>query len=869
MLHLRRWSRSDVILPALTPPTDAKFSNDRALLSSYVQCNTTIAHLVETHFQTPGSACFALRSFLQPKSGAGFEIPAQTCSEACFREFKHDLTAAMHSCADAWKAFTSLASKRSEERHVADWFLRDIQRKFVARLGFIGDMVLKTELSCSHNLYQRSCLAVNQQIADVARDCQEYTVNNASLGSFEYTKPEYQRDGGAMICTSCPDTVRKIMEESHCCASTAILLKERLIGFFLPAGKQSLSLDVAQYNCIVQSECKLRGGEKASEGEQMMTVSKSAAACTSNSAPHLRCLAPACSVEYPWPAACCPWHECLNGGTRLYGGACWCHCIASFTGAHCTEKKAHVKLVLEFTVLHVMQFHEVLMQNFLAKSLAVDVSSVEMHSFSTRNERRATSGNVIILAGFRVLLPEGKGLLQFSRDVKYRVQGGLLNDAALGLGFKRLSLAEDPQAFSPDGFVCDETLGQCPEAEEEKLSMGSVVEETSSFQLALVLIIISSVFTAIICCCVGIFCRITKYRLIHGFVNYVSSPSKPNIMVDEDHENPLQRPSYMKFGHKAAREQKRATTHDVKNDLDKSDSASLKSARTGRSSIKFSRVGTDGDANSSWDDGSSVRSAFTLRSTLTRSYDVSVSPKFRMSAIRSVGGQHETRSRVPTHEAASCLEPREMRSGTSMVENSFSLSAFSPSKSEPPASPAGDTLNCSVRSVKFESDVVTETQRLSLLNQNLSNRTTTFHQRFTRDNFQNLKSQRRYQEEIELLQHLKLNHKLKQQSLMELAAVANPTMPSLALSRNTTGQTKRDASPVLPVTARSIDTDSVLGTRSQNWREKKTLSSGLAEISEVENLGDADPWQNRGRPMQLWEPAASISTPQRIFRRCE
>lgn len=213
-------------------------------------------------------------------------------------------------------------------------FLPKAKRMFDARLGFFGELVQKIELSCSYNFHNNSCSWVNQQIVAITRVCLDYRATDINVGSIFYTLPENPlSDSGMQICKECRETVRDIMQEGHCCVSTALLLKKQLLDLFLPGPATSLALDLADYQCIVHSKCDQTATGSAGEGN-LVTLSKGASICHGTSAPNLECVSEHCDLGYEWPVSCCKW---LNRGSRLYEGACWCQCEEPFTGNHCED----------------------------------------------------------------------------------------------------------------------------------------------------------------------------------------------------------------------------------------------------------------------------------------------------------------------------------------------------------------------------------------------------------------------------------------------------------------------------------------------------------------------------------------------------
>ena len=187
----------------------------------------------------------------------------------------------------------------------------ELRRMFLARLGFLGGIFQKMELACNYNLYNRSCLAVNREIFEIARKCPGYDAKKTSMGAFTYTLPEYStRDSGAALCSDCSETVVAILREGHCCSSTELSIKKRLLNMFLPGKTERLEVDLSEFNCLVYQKCD---GGWPSAGE--VTLKTTAAECGNGLAPHLQCLSCLTSV-YPWPVSCCQWHTCHHGGSR-------------------------------------------------------------------------------------------------------------------------------------------------------------------------------------------------------------------------------------------------------------------------------------------------------------------------------------------------------------------------------------------------------------------------------------------------------------------------------------------------------------------------------------------------------------------------
>jgi hypothetical protein len=255
-------------------------------------------------------------------------------------------------------------------------------------------------------------------------------------------------------------------------------------------------------------------------------------------------------------------------------------------------------------------FNENVMRELLAVSFSVDFSSVEMGSFAISAKRRNPTFSKISV-GFRVLVPEGQDLLLFSREVKFIVESGLLlqNSVRFGLGDVVMTIKiGELRAISPEGYICDEKLTECPK-KIEVVTKGVAEKPLEPYTLPVevIMIIVSSLLFSVICCGIFSFCYSTGFRHVKEFVNFLKTPSKPKKQGDETHENIFERPSSLRF-------ENASQTKNGNDSVDLiSDTVSVKS---GKSGIKFSRVQASDMSQSDFNEMMSVRSAWTMRSAL-------------------------------------------------------------------------------------------------------------------------------------------------------------------------------------------------------------------------------------------------------------
>ena len=303
-------------LPPIRPPRAPDFSVDMALFLFYAECNSTIGNFIAQWASTSASACGGLSAILQP-NGADAEMSDETCRQECVATFQTELMSAVSTCKAQWEKFLEVVPDTKEVGPDAK-YLRDLERRFVARLGFLGDLLMRIQLSCHFGLFHRSCMWVNNNVnLQLASVCPHYRSSSTKDGSFFYVLPEYTGlDNGMQMCASCTSMLRQTMREGHCCISTALNLKRRLLDLFLPGAAVSRTVDLFDYLCLFHSRCDAGPEDDATN---LITISKEAvASCVAGSGeqPHLKCLSSSCALGYTWPTACCQWHACENEGSR-------------------------------------------------------------------------------------------------------------------------------------------------------------------------------------------------------------------------------------------------------------------------------------------------------------------------------------------------------------------------------------------------------------------------------------------------------------------------------------------------------------------------------------------------------------------------
>ena len=603
-------------LRVLQASTFSKFSSDQLLFEQYNECNSSITSLVHRHTPIIGSPCAALMSILKPARGEDSQVSIDTCQHACTAAFETDLMQSVETCKTAWKTFLEVDGDKDMQLKSIDAYSGELRSIFVARLGYVGDLLQALHLSCNFNYYNRSCFWVNEQIERLtASTCPAYRSSPARQGSLEYSQPEYQlQDDGASICTGCTETLRQVITEGHCCVATALNLKKLLLDLFVP-GEQSVTLKTGGYRCVVLGHCD------ATAVNQAVTLSRDAGTCSGGNTPNLECLSSKCNLGYTWPSACCPRHPCQNGGNRKYLGACWCQCPEPHTGISCGEAKAHIKVVFGIQVNDVMELNEQQVRAVLARTLKLDVSMVEIGALSVTAARRQK----MVQFGLRVLLPANRQLLPFAREIKFYIDTGIMDKAAAEMGiFQAFMLSEPPRAISIDGFVCDTSYQVCPTDIVALEIQVAVKPSSSSISMELLLIIISAVLAVGIVGGCSIFCYMTRCRLVSDFVDYSQTPKQKAELGDDNAENPMDRPSNLTFETKSTKQkkQKHVEQDDVVSDT-MSVATSAKSRKTVKSSVRLVNASrSTRDVNQSdFDDNSSVRSGvsgFTTTSFFSR-----------------------------------------------------------------------------------------------------------------------------------------------------------------------------------------------------------------------------------------------------------
>lgn len=311
VLRLNRLDSSATMLPQKQAPVMTRFVAYKNKFELYDQCNSLVLRNMPT--VDSDSGCSQLRNLLHPQEGVLLELSADSCQHECVLAFQSDLAEALKVCKVSWKAFLQVAEDTDKFTVDNDDYIRELQRLFIARLGFLGDLLMNIQLGCNFNLNQFSCIQVNQRIvSNLAHTCPSYHYPDVRLGSFAFVLPEYiMADGDSEMCNSCKNRMTDILRDGHCCISTAFALKRRLLDLFLPGPAPSLTFDLSDYLCRVHSRCD-------SVSANLVTLSKQAVEpCDGGQRRHhLECLLSSCSLGYAWPVACCQQHVCENGGNR-------------------------------------------------------------------------------------------------------------------------------------------------------------------------------------------------------------------------------------------------------------------------------------------------------------------------------------------------------------------------------------------------------------------------------------------------------------------------------------------------------------------------------------------------------------------------
>ena len=457
------------------------------------------------------------------------------------------------------------------------------------------------------------------------------------------------------------------------------------------------------------------------------------------------------------------------------------------------------------------------MQDAVAKGLRVNTTLVEMSSFSQRQVRRASKSTLMV--GYRIILPEDRELLTFSRTIKFLVNSGSIDTEVNAIQVnERIELAEPPRAIGPGGYVCDPATHICPT--EPGIVSVPQNEGSSSFSLPFetVLIIILSSMGTILCCCLTVCCYMTRFRLIKDLLKSRLMP-KPNVRkLDERAINPLDRPNGLRFEKTLQPNQKMKSKN--QNDQDQSDTTSLKSGKTRvstKSSIKFTRSSANDIAPSvsEWDDISSMQSMSTDYSVFSHLK----SPDRRRNTALSVASR-ASRAASFDHASPKPLHSPLKSQHSSPHARNPSLSArmvsFEHHNEEPDHTGLSDlshsrvisrrptSVSCSSLSVQTHSQAVG-----NFASSTISNRINQILQD---------------QSHLDLRQH----HLMSMAGLIDKAPVSVHREPFHAHS----------SAPKSP---------------------------GFDNASTIKDVTSLDPWFDRGKPPQLWEPASTLSRPQSLF----
>jgi len=465
-------------------------------------------------------------------------------------------------------------------------------------------------------------------------------------------------------------------------------------------------------------------------------------------------------------------------------------------------------------------FDERVVRTILAQTFGVDASSVEMHSFTIVTGRRNLD-QAVIQVGFRVLLPPGRELLTFSREMKFLVDSGKFNNLLQGAGISGATplVVEPLRAISPNGFVCDSTVQVCP-GKPVMIDEPEILDTTSSVPLEMVLYIVSSLLAAILCCSLSLCCYLTRFRHLKDFLNYLSSPRPEKTRGQESAANPLDRPSNLRF---TTTESKRATSRSM-DSHGQSDTASIRSGKTSatnKTSVRFTRgAASDVNSNSDLGDRSSVRSGVTTRSNFTSFFQ-----------------QLESSTREP-HGTTLLDRPNSTRgaSTTDWLPANNAKTYHAPSKTEPSGLQARAPAE-RANSVSFADDEDTARTAGS------------FTSRQTMEDFGNFTSR-----------HTSAQLNKLQRDQRILAAKQHGLMSAAGLGGEAAASTRREAQ-LSPTSLRANDANVPMDSGAS------PASRVLADdpVTAALSVTGSDPWMNRGKPPQLWEPGTTVNRPN-LFR---
>ena len=511
---------------------------------------------------------------------------------------------------------------------------------------------------------------------------------------------------------------------------------------------------------------------------------------------------------------------------RVYEGACWCKCLEPFSGPHCSEKQSHVRILLELRLHDFMNFDERVVRTSLAKTVGLDASSVEMQSFSMVTGRRNLGGKLgkaIIQAEFRVKLPPGRDLLPFSRQVRFLVDSGTFNNElqAAGIVGANPMVIAPPRAISLDGFVCDSQGHACPGAPVEVGQPKAVDSPSASISLTVILYIVSSLFAAILCCGFSICCYLSRFRHLRVFLNNLRKSQPEKAPHEEGSADPLDRPSNLRFATtKSNRSKSRAVDSE-----DQSDTLSMKSGKTratNKSSVRFTRGTAAESTHLDLGDRASVRSGVTTRSNFTV-----------FEQLKSSAREPSDSERFSKNDSTLALTT------TDWLPDRCAEKSYGPTKTEPSISRPRAPVERS-NSVSFE-----HAEENSIAAGSYTSRQ-------TMENFGNFTSG----SAIARLNKIQQDQKVlaaKQHSLMSAAGLVDEA----AASRHREAQLSQQPTVASPASLRADGAN--VSMEGGALSPRTLLPAAKFKADAALSVSGSDPWMNRGKPPQLWEPASTVN----------
>ena len=516
---------------------------------------------------------------------------------------------------------------------------------------------------------------------------------------------------------------------------------------------------------------------------------------------------------------------------RVYEGACWCKCVEPFSGPHCSEKQSHVKILLELR-LDVMMFDERVVRTSLAKTVGLDASSVEMQSLSLVAGRRNLGGKLgkaIIQAEFRVKLPPGRDLLPFSRQMRFLVDSGTFNNElqAAGIVGANPMVIAPPRAISLDGFVCDSQTQACEGGPVEVGKPKAVDSPAASISLTVILYIVSSLFAAILCCGFSICCSLSRFRHLRESLNNLRKSKPEKAPHEEGSANPLDRPSNLRFtAAKSNRSKSRAVDSE-----DQSDTLSMKSGKTratNKSSVRFTRGTAADNTHSEMGDRASVRSGITTRSNFTV-----------FEQLKSSAREPSDSERFSKNDSTLALTT------TDWLPDRCAEKSYGPTKTEPSISRARAPAERS-NSVSFE---YADEKSIAA---------GSYTSRQTMENFGNFTSR----SAIARLNKIQQDQRVlaaRQHSLMSAAGLVDEA----AASGHEGAQLSQQPTVASPASLRADGAN--VSMEGGALSPRMLLPAAKVKADAALSVSGGDPWMNRGKPPQLWEPA-SIVRKSPLFR---